>query len=804
MEVNKVAERRMLQSEPEGLTLKALKSKVLRNWYLFVFFCLIGLTAAFIYKKIVLPYYKISITILIKSDKSSDLNNVFRQLNVNSNSAAIQDQVGVLKSYNLNLKAVQYLNWRYSWAEKGFFKDKDIYGNDPYTIELLNESSQLENVPLIVRAVSESSYTIECDQTVSLKNASKSNLKFKKELKFGEPFNHEFFHFSLVKRPDRPVKVGEEFELVFNNLGDLALSYKNKLDVKQPEDGQSNLINVELKTSNLLRDVDYLNQLGKVYIQFGLDEKNKMANNTIKFIDDQITGVNQSLQLAGDKFTNFRAQNRTVDLGQEASTVVEKLKQIESERANVDLRLEYYNNLKYYLENRNQNKDLMAPSLVGVTDEALNQKVIRLNELYVKREVLSYTAQERNPQLISLTNEIEYTQKSLKENVDNLISNSNVELQNLNERQRSVNSQLSQLPKTEQDLIGIKRNFDLNNELYTFLLQRRAEAEIAKASNNPDAQILDPSDTGIAVLLGPILFFNLLIGFCGGLFLASFVVLVKELATGVLTDTEEITNRLDVPMVGTITFNKYKTEMAVLNYPRSALTESFRGLRLNLEYFFQNVNGKVLAVHSYVSGEGKSFVALNLALIFAIGKKKVLLVDGDLRKSRLHKVLNQEVEIGLSDYLQGNNSLAEIVRPTEITNLSFVSSGSLYDNSSELLNNGVLRDFIAQAKEQFDYVIIDNAPFGVVYDPVIVGMYVDFNLLLIRLNYSNSEEIDAINKVAHDGILKNVMVAVNGKKQVKGHGYYTEDSKPETTKLEADEMPKDSSIENSPLEKVTI
>ena len=120
-----------------------------------------------------------------------------------------------------------------------------------------------------------------------------------------------------------------------------------------------------------------LNQLGKVYIQFGLDEKNRMANNTIKFIDDQITGVNQSLQMAGDKFTSFRAQNRTVDLGQEASTVVEKLKQIEGERANVDLKLEYYNNLKYYLENRDQNKDLVAPSLVGVTDEALNTKVIR-------------------------------------------------------------------------------------------------------------------------------------------------------------------------------------------------------------------------------------------------------------------------------------------------------------------------------------------------------------------------------------------------------------------------------------------
>ncbi len=791
MEVNKIAERRLLQSEPEGLTLKALKAKVFRNWYLFVFFCFIGLLGAFIYKKIVAPYYKISTTILIKTDKSSDLNNVFRQLNDKSGNAAIQDQVGVLKSYNLNLKTVQYLNWRYSWAEKGLFSNVDIYGNDPFKLDLVDERAQLENVPLTINVVSEDSYSIECDKTVRVKGGNEVNLEFKKQLKFGEPFDHEFFHFSLVKMPERAVNVGDKFELVFNNLGNLALSYKNKLDVKQPEDGQSNLINVELKTSTLLRDVDYLNQLGKVYIQFGLDEKNKMANNTIKFIDDQITGVNQSLQLAGDKFTSFRAENKTVDLGQEASTVVEKLKQIESERANVDLKLEYYSNLKYYLENRDKNKDLVAPSLVGVTDEALNQKVILLNELYVKREVLSYSAQERNPVLISLTNQIEYTQKSLKENVENLISNSNVELQNLNERQRSVNGQLSRLPKTEQDLIGIKRNFDLNNELYTFLLQRRAEAEIAKASNNPDAQILDPSDTGIAIILGPILLFDLLIGFFGGLSAAFFIVLVKELATGVLIDVEDITNRLDVPVVGTITFNKYKTERAVILYPRSALTESFRGLRLNLEYFFQNVNGKVLAVHSYLSGEGKSFVAFNLALIFALGKKKVLLVDGDLRKSRLHKIFNLNPDIGLSDFLYSEKTMGEVIKQTEIANLSFVSSGSPHDNSSELLNNGMLRDFIEQAKAQFDYVIIDNSPFGVVYDPVIVGMYSDFNLLLVRLNHSDEEEIDAINKIAREGILKNVMVAVNGKKQVKGHGYYTEDSKSEPNKSDGVEVAMD-------------
>lgn len=779
MEVNNVFEKRLPQTESEGMTLKSLQAKMLRNWYLFIVFCVIGVAGAFVYKKIVLPYYRISTMILIKNEnKSSELNNVFRQLNVNTGNAAIQDQVGVLKSYNLNLKAVQYLNWRYSWTAMGLFASLDIYGNDPFTIQDENGSAQLEGVPLLIIVESDDYYTVELDRTVTLKTGEKAEIKFSDKVKFGAPFKNEYFNFTLVKRADRPVTKGQNFELVFNNLGDLALNYKNSLTVK-PDDtnGESNLIKVELVTNKLLRDVDYLNQLGKVYIQFGLDEKNRMANNTIKFIDDQITGVNQSLQTAGDKFTNFRSQNRTVDLGQEASSVVEKLKLIESERASVDLKLEYYNTLKYYLENRDQNKDLMAPSLVGVTDEALNLKVVRLNELFVKREVLSYTAQEKNPVLISLTNEINYTQKSLKENVENLILNAQVERQNLNDRQRTVNAELSKLPKTEQDLIGIKRNFDLNNELYTFLLQRRAEAEIAKASNNPDAQILDPSDTGIAELLGPILVLDLLIGFFGGLFVAFGFVLIKELSTEVLTEVEEITRRLEVAVVGSIVLNRYKTEMAVLEYPRSALTESFRGLRLNLEYFFENVNGKVLAVHSYISGEGKSFVAFNLAVIFALGKKKVLLVDGDLRRPRLHHILKQDSKVGLSDFLRGDNSLADIVKTTKIQNLSFVSAGSIQSNSSELLNNGVMRDFVAQAKEHFDYIIFDNAPIGVVYDPVIIGMYSDFNLILVRLNHSKIGELDAINKIGHEGILKNVMVAVNGKKQVKGYGYYTDDSK---------------------------
>ena len=776
METN-FKEQQIPKVEQEGLSLKDLKLKVLRNWYWFAIFSFIGLVVSFVYHQFVPTKYGISSTLLIKNDsRSTEMNNIFRQLNVNQGNPAIQDQVGVLMSYNLNLRAMQNFDWRYSWYKKDWFSKKDLYMNFPFSIEEPDESVQIENVELKVIPKSETEYRLSCDKKIKI-NGVEVRINFDEIVPFGELFKNSYFQFTINKIADRPIPVGEEFVLEFNNVSQLAIAYKNKLEVKPGNEVEnSNLLILEMETSNLQRDVDYLNQLGKIYIQFGLDEKNRIANSTIKFIDDQITGVDRSLQIAGDQFSDFRSRNRTVDLGQEATTVVDKLKQIEAERADIDLTLDYYNNLKFYLENRDQNKDLVAPSLGGNTDEALNQKVLRLNELYVKREVLSYTAQERNPVLISLTNEINYTQKSLKENVENLISNAKVELENLNHRQRSINAELSKLPKTEQDLIGIKRNFDLNNELYTFLLQRRAEAEISKASNNPDAQILDPAEVEIAVVLGPILLINLAAGLFGGMFIALSLVIIKEMSSDVLTDVEEISKRLDVSVLGSIGSNKFKTEMAAYQYPRSALTESFRGLRLNLEHLFREHDGNVLAIHSYISGEGKSFVAFNLAIIFAKSNRKVLLVDGDLRRPRLHKILKQDHENGLSGFLDGSKDLSEIVRKTNIDNLDFVSSGDAHFDSSELLNNGRIKTFIDLVKNQYDYVIIDNSPVGIVFDPVLIGVHADINLILLRLNYSKREELSAINKIGFDGVLKNVTVAVNDIKQSFGFGYYTEEN----------------------------
>jgi tyrosine-protein kinase Etk/Wzc len=768
----------MHSNDSSGITLKMIKNEAINNWKLFVIFCAIGIVGGLAYYKISPPYHKITTTILIKDDsKSSEINNVFREMRMNNNNATLEDQIGVLKSYSLNLRTMQLFNWQTMWTKKDWLLHRDLYGHEPFELIQAPEAMQTRGVRIKITPVSETEYIASCDEITTIRD-NRVAVSFENRLQFGDTLDNKFFKFAIQKKSDASMEIGEDYYLEFKNISHLATEYKENLKIKPvSEESESNLILVELTTSNLARDVDYMNQLGKVYIQFGIDEKNRIADNTIKFIDDQISGVNQTLQVAGDRFSNFRSRNRTVDLGQEASSVVEKQNQIEKDRADIELRLSYYNNLKYYLENRDLNNDLVAPSLVGVTDNTLTTRVAKLNELYTKREVLSYTAQERNPVIISLNNEINYIRKILLENVDNFIGQANMEMANLKQRQNALNNELYRLPKTEQDLIGIKRNFDLNNELYTFLLERRAEAEIAKASTDADAQILDPADTEVATLIGPILTIDLAAGLFIGLFLAYSIVVARWLMMGVIKDTADVTTRLDVDMVGSIVTSAYKTEKAVIDFPRSALTESLRGLRINLDHFLNKVNGKVIAVQALIPGAGKSFVSFNLALMFAQLKKKVLLIDGDMRKPKLHKVMGLQLDNGLSEYLKGEREIKKIVRSSPFPNLSFISAGELQPDSSELLSNGQIQLLINTLREEYDYIIIDNSPIGIIHDSSIIGAQADANLFLLRMNVSEFDEINEINKIGRQGIMRGVMVALNGKKHAKGYGYYSEGGK---------------------------
>ena len=768
----------------EGITIKDLVNQILSNWFWFALCGLFGICLGFIFYKYTPPNYSMKSMLLAKEEEQGvSIENLFGS-NPFAGSSNLMNQVGILNSYTLHKQVLENLNWSYSWFKKDLFYDEDLYKNSPFILKLEDGFENSTGIPLNIIPISDKQYLVRVEGNSGWFGLKRDELiiEFEQIAEFGQVFHNDYFHFTLEHISGRKYEQGAEYILMFNRIETLTLAYQKNLQINLVDE-KADLIQLVLEGNNPERGVDYLNELAKEYLKFGLYQKNRASENTVNFIDAQLSEIVDSLQLAGQNFTDFRSKNRVVDLGQEAGLVMERLEEVESQASMAQLRLDYYNNLNAYINDAAQMERVVAPSVVGITDPTLNALVIRLSELYNKRGILAKSG--RNPSLNLIDHEIQITRESLEENLRNLLSNTEIELENLRQRKYRIDSQLATLPQTEQELIDIKRSFDLNNELYTFMLQKRAEAAITNASNVSDVQILDPSRLSTAVKVGPSLMKNLFFGGAMGIFIPLAITIFASAFSETITKKEELEGASSIPIIGTVVHNKTKSYLPVVEYPRSGISESIRSLRTNVYYSLKYQNNKVIAVHSMMTNEGKSFISLNLAASFAINNSKVLLLGADLRNPSLSHVLNCSKDRGLSTYLMGNHSFDDIIEWTK-NNLSFIPAGPILPNPSELIGNGGFDNFLNQARERFEYIIIDNAPISLVTDGVLIGKSADLNLVIFRQGKSQKSQIKEINTVSANNIIPNLFLVFNdyqaskggyGYGYGKGYGYYSDDSK---------------------------
>ena len=751
---------KIAEDENPGINVPQLIYSIKKNRYWFLLCGLIGLALAFGYNFLFAQKYKVITSLLIKTDNSqATLTSVHPEVPDDKKGFTVADQVGILSSFTLNYQTLLNLKWNTSWAKDELILSKDLYKNEPYRIDTTNHAFQLKGIPIKIKQLNDRQYVVKCNEVQEI-NGDKHRINFEQTAFFDKPFKNQYFNFTLRHIQGRLVDDDESFILTFNDLTDLAKSYQQELKIITSDDG-SNLVTMELVSTLPEKAIDYLTELDKVFIEYGLTEKNRRAANTVKFIDNQIAGISDSLQRSGNDFTNYRSTNNITDIDQQSSSIVNDLSKVQGDVASARMQLEYFSGLKRYLTNADAMKGLVAPSVVGITDPSLNASVVKLGDLYHQRQVLSQTAQDKSPQMISLDDEIAYTQKSIQENVNNLISNARIQLQSLDQQEASINSSKVSIPKKEQDLSKIKRNFDFNNSLYTYLLQKRSEAQIAQASRDPDAQIIDQPSYGTATLKGfkhPI---NLVIGFILGLVFFLIYLVVKSFFKTKLMYVDDVKEQLQPSIVGNILHNKFNHELPVMLFPHSEITESFRSLRINLQYLLQSLNTKVISVHSSIAGEGKTFVSSNLAAILALNNKKVLLVDADLRQPRTHQIFETDNKIGLSDYLSEHLDFARVIKETQVKGLHIVTSGQKPDYPSELLSTNRMFEFITEAKRYYEYIIINNAPLDIVKDAMMLAPHSDINLFLLRIHKSSVNQLKYINELIIEGIVQNVAVALN-------------------------------------------
>jgi capsular exopolysaccharide synthesis family protein len=364
---------------------------------------------------------------------------------------------------------------------------------------------------------------------------------------------------------------------------------------------------------------------------------------------------------------------------------------------------------------------------------------------------------------------MEETREALKENVRNGISGLNMSIAESDRKISEVEAEINRLPSTERQLIDIQRKFDLNNTVYNYLLEKRSESGIAKASNVSDNRIVDNASLFSTAQIKPKTRINFIIAIILGFILPMIAIVLIDFLNDRVIDKKDIERRTRVPVIGYISHSEGKNEVAVIEKPRSSLAESFRSVRTAIKYFVKENEVAVIAVSSTVSSEGKTFISINLAAIIAMLGKKVLLIGLDLRKPRINKVFEFEESPGMSTFLSGNCDFEEIIKETQIKNLFYAPSGPIPPNPAELIETEQMKKFIVRAKKEFDYIIIDTPPIAIVTDTLLLAPYVNVNLFIVRQRYTSRNTLELIEQLYSRGELKNMAVIIN---DISLSGYY--------------------------------
>nr|WP_320153929.1 polysaccharide biosynthesis tyrosine autokinase [uncultured Draconibacterium sp.] len=523
----------------------------------------------------------------------------------------------------------------------------------------------------------------------------------------------------------------------------------------------SEVIKLSVESTEPMREIHFLNELVRVYLELKLSLQTQTQKRSLEFIDSQLSGISSDLSEAENTFTEFRSKNQIIDLSSQGSLIMEQLKEIEQEKSQLQMQLDYFKNLQRYLGNIQSADQLVAPSVVGITDATLNALVLKLSELYSRRKVLAFSARENNPSLILLNQEIEQVNEQVREMLVNLIDNTELSVNTLDRRYRRINKQLNNMPEQEQQLINIQRQYELTNEIYTYLLQRRAELEIALAAAVVDIHIIDPAQFERLVPLNKNSILILLIGAFLGLLLPGVLIMVFDFFDNSIHLQEDIEKLTPLTILGNVFHSTGKSELVVVEHPTAPITESYRTIRTNLQYKFTNKEQKIIGLHSVQPAEGKTFNATNLACILAMNDRKTVLIGADMRKPRLHRIFNLTNKIGLSNYLAGQSDLEAIIQQSEIENLSLIVSGPVPPNPAELIERPAFVQLLEKLKAEYDYVIIDNAPVSRVTDGLITSKHSDLNLFVLRYGVSKKDQLKYINDIAKQGVMNNPALIIN-------------------------------------------
>ncbi|MCL2597220.1 MAG: polysaccharide biosynthesis tyrosine autokinase [Paludibacter sp.] len=703
---------------------------IIRHWYLFVICILLALGYAYWKNRKWIPAYRTEGTILIGGQLATRDQFFMRGFGIQQNYTKYDNQSYIIRSHDFIGRVVDSLpNFTVEYTSRGRFKTNNLYGISPVTISYTYIAPDAYGKFYRLTLNGNGTFAIQSDRV------EEGEKQVVITGHFDEPVQYHSFYITIHDNTD-----GQKREIYFRFLNRTSLisEFSGRINVRMLSDASS-IMALSLVSASPRRDIDFLNKLSEIYIENGLDKKNEVATRTINFIDGQISDISQSLSASEDNLNQYRQQHQIISTETMSSDVMTKLNNARTSYDDLTQREGYLNFLSDYLNRNIQQDSIMAPSSFGWSEPMLNASVNRINELIVKRK----SVKTDNPYYAQYSREIQLAKSGVQESIKAMRTALTMQKNNLQQQMKQAQQSMLVLPQQEQAMRSFQRKYNVDDNYFTYFLQRRAEAAIQKASNTADDEILDRARQ-LSLTNGGTRQKTLSTWLAIGLIIPLVLIILKELLNNTIRNSDELEKLAYFPNIGTIRHSKIIHPTLAAENPRSSFTEMFRVIRTRIEFIVQRKENILILVTSTESGDGKTYFATNMASVYALTQRKTLLIDMDIRKPSVIKEFNAAAKYGITDYLIGECSLEEAITKIDSIDFDIMSGGTIPPNPGELIHSERLKELFEILRQRYEFIIMDTSPVGLVADAYSLMQIADINLFIVRQNKTSKTFVKRI------------------------------------------------------------
>ena len=766
-----------VQSE-EQINIQEILFRYLIHWPWFVVSVIVCVALAWGYLRLTTPVYNISATVLIKDEKKgggANMSSELEKMGLNgfvSSSSNIENEIEVLKSRTLAREVVSSLGLFVTYMDEDKFPNKELYRTSPVLVSLTPQEADRLPQTMEIDMLLQPAGAMD----VQVKVGKKEYRKHLEKLPAVFPTDEgtvAFFANNDTLSSLRPESVTTERHITayINRPFAVAKGYAGSLLIT-PTSKATSVVTVSLKNSNTQRGKDYIDKLLEMYNINANNDKNEVAQRTAEFIDERIDIISKELGSTERDLENFKRSAGITDLTSEAQIALTGNAEYEKKRVENQTQINLVMDLKKYLQGSGYE---VLPANVGLQDAGVAGAIDRYNEMVAERKRLLRTSTESNPAIVNLTTSIRAMRSNIQTTLDATLKGLEITKAELIREASRYSSRISDAPTQERQFVSIARQQEIKSGLYLMLLQKREENAIVLAAIANNAKIIDEAQAD-STPISPKRMTIYLAALAFGIGIPVGVIYLIGLTKFKIEGRADVEKLTSLPVVGDIPLADEKTgAIAVFENQNNLMSETFRNVRTNLQFMLEN--GKnVILVTSTVSGEGKSFISANLAISLSLLGKKVVIVGLDIRKPGLNKVFNlPKKEYGITQFLTNSTvNLMDLVHHSDINkNLYILPGGTVPPNPTELLARDGLEKAVEILRKNFDYVILDTAPVGMVTDTLLIGRVADLSVYVCRADYTRKTEFTLINELAENNKLPNLCIVINGLDlQKKKYGYY--------------------------------